>query len=335
MSALDVNPDPIPVAAAPDGPSPKPSPTTPADVAPKGRIPVAEWLPAAIVIAVLGLSYAPNLQDLVKTWNDDPDYSHGYLVIPIALAIFYRLWPGLANRSTSMVGWGVVAASLVARFYFYTKGSLWSETATLFPLIVGLGLARLGWKVFSRIWPGFAFLIFLFPLPPAINSLLSQPLQKVATVFSCFLLKATGLWVMAEGNVILVDSERLEVQAACNGLAMLMSLSATVVAAASLIPMSNLKRGVLLVSIIPVALLSNVLRISATAWCYHLWGQEVGSKYAHDAAGWLMMPTAMALVALELAIVSWLVVETPEEEAPGGLLGGGGHPFPYLAGGSR
>ena len=320
--------------AIPSGEDSEITRTPPAGPAPRRFVPVAEMVPLAVVIAAIVLSYFPNIRDLVGTWNRDPDYSHGYLVIPIALAIFYRLWPGLEYRSTSLVGWGLVVAGLAARYLFYARGNLWSENATLFPVIVGLGLARLGWPIFSRVWPGFAFLIFLFPLPTSINAVLSQPLQKVATILSCTVLKATGLWVMSEGNVILVDSERLEVQAACNGLAMLMSLSATVVAAACLIPMTHLKRAVLLVSIIPVALISNVLRISATAWCYHLWGAEVGSKYAHDAAGWLMMPTAMVLVGLELAIVSWLFIESTPEEKHRGLIQFG-QPMPNLAGGRR
>ena len=172
-----------------------------------------------------------------------------------------------------------------------------------------------------RVWPAFAYLIFLYPLPPQINTALSQPLQSLATTFACGLLKLTGLWVMPEGNVILVGNERLEVAAACNGLSMLMSLAATVAAAASLIPMSLWKRVLLLVSIIPIALLSNVLRIAATAWCYYEFGAEVGSKYAHDLAGLLMMPTAMVLVGLELVIASWLIVETEEDERSTDRLG--------------
>ena len=43
---------------------------------------------------------------------------------------------------------------------------------------------------------------------------------------ACFLLRLSGLWVMPEGNVILVGTEKLEVAAACNGLSMLMSLAA-------------------------------------------------------------------------------------------------------------
>jgi exosortase/archaeosortase family protein len=102
---------------------------------------------------------------------------------------------------------------------------------------------------------------------------------------------------------------------------MLMSLAATVAAAASLVPMTNLKRVVLLLSIMPIALASNIIRITATAWCYHAFGADVGSKYAHDLAGWLMMPLAMVLVFLELSIVSWLIIESEEAEQTSDLLG--------------
>jgi exosortase len=203
-------------------------------------------------------------------------------------------------------------AALAIRVAANERAMNWMEAAMLLPVLVGLALTSLGWRIMLRVWPAFAFLIFLYPLPPQLNSALSQPLQSLATSSACALLRLTGLWVMPEGNVILVGSEKLEVAAACNGLSMLMSLAATVVAAASLVPMSNWKRLLLLLSIIPIALGSNVLRIAATAWCYYQFGAKVGSQYAHDWAGWLMMPVAMVLVGLELLLMSWLIVESEE-----------------------
>src|SRR5262249_5369826 len=160
--------------------------------------------------------------------------------------------------------------------------------------------------------PAIVFLVFLLPLPASVNGILSQPLQRLATAGSGVLLKLTGLWVVAEGNVILVGSDPLEVAAACNGLSMLMCLAATVVAMTILVSMDSWKRIVLLISIIPVALISNILRISATAWCYHLFGASMGGHFAHDAAGWLMMPVALILVGLELGLLSWLVGKSEE-----------------------
>jgi exosortase/archaeosortase family protein len=79
-----------------------------------------------------------------------------------------------------------------------------------------------------------------------------------------------------------------------------------------LLKMETWKRVVLLASIVPIALISNILRITATAWCYHLFGAEVGGHFAHDAAGWLMMPMALVLVGLELLVMSRLIVAEEE-----------------------
>jgi exosortase len=274
------------------------------------------------VISMLGWAYDHVLRSLYAAWNQ-PEYTHGFLVLPIAGVILWKLWPGPDDEQPRLwwPGWAVVVAGLAARVYFDERGQTWLESLTLLFVIIGLALARVGWRAMIKVWPAFAFLIFLYPLPPQINSALTQPLQSLATTLSCGLLRLTGLWVMPEGNVIMVGSQRLEVAVACNGLSMLMSLAATVAATASLVPMASWKRILLLLSIIPIALASNVLRIAATAWCYYQFGADVGSKYAHDLAGWLMMPVAMLLVALELGIASWLIVESDEVERTTDRLG--------------
>jgi exosortase len=270
------------------------------------------------VLAVLGWSYAPNLRSLVATWNHDPNYSHGFLVIPIALYILWRRWiesDGDA-KSSAIKPWlpalVMLAGVLALRAYLYESGLEWSETATILPTIACLVLLAGGWSLVRIAWPALAFLIFMLPLPQSVNGILSLPLQKLATAGCCVLLKLTGLWVMSEGNVIYVGANPLEVAAACNGLSMLMCLAATVAAMTMLVPMPSWKRIVLLASIVPIALISNILRITATAWCYSLLGADKGAHFAHDAAGWLMMPMALLLVSLELALLSWMIVTVEE-----------------------
>jgi exosortase len=271
----------------------------------------------AVAIVVLGGSYFPNLRQLVATWEHDPNYSHGYLVIPVALIILWRRRADAGVAAFRPSPWGVVAlaAVLALRAYCYENGYDWSETATLLPVVACLTLAAGGWPLLRMAWPAIAFLVFLLPLPASINGILSQPLQRLATTGTGALLKLSGLWAITEGNVIVVGADPLEVAAACNGLSMLMCLSATVAALTLLVKMAPWKRVVLLASIVPIALVSNILRITATAWCYHSFGAAVGGHFAHDAAGWLMMPTALVLVGLELGLISWLIVV---EEAPSG-----------------
>ena len=117
------------------------------------------------------------------------------------------------------------------------------------------------------------------------------------------MMQASGLRVLAEGNVIHLpdappDSRNLEVALACNGLSMLMTLAATVTATIALIPLPVWKRGVVLASAIPIALLSNIIRIVATGWCYSLIEGYAAKKLAHDWVRLLMMPLRSSWLAL-------------------------------------
>jgi exosortase len=287
----------------------------------------------AVGIAVVAWAYWPNLRELVRRWSEDPDNSHGYLVIPVAVAILLRprekakeddARPEKAKAKAkkeddappepSWWGWLLVVAALVARAVFYELGKNWLETATILAVIAGLTLSLGGWRLLGRAWPAIAYLGFMLPLPPGLNNLLSLPLQRLATQASCRLLRLTGIWTIAEGNVLDVSGNRLEVATACSGLSMFMMLAATISAMVLLVPLVPWRRVVLLASIIPVALISNVLRITATGWCYYLFGPGRGAHFAHDWAGYLMMPMALVLVGLEMLLLSWFFVEVEEEE---------------------
>ena len=110
--------------------------------------------------------------------------------------------------------------------------------------------------------------------------------------------------------------ERLDVALACNGLRMLMTMAATVMATVILLPLPNWKRIALLLSIVPIALVSNMARIVATGWCYYLFDgrhcQALGARLgrlADDAAG-------IGTVGLELGVLSWLVPKESEDDKP-------------------
>jgi exosortase len=272
------------------------------------------------------VAYLPNLRALMTIWRDDPSYSHGYLVIPIAL---YILWQRISDpqpKTTQQVvlapwwGWVLLVLILLVRASAYERGIEWLENATIIPAVVALTWSFGSWPLLHRVWPAIVFLIFLLPLPPRISNDVTLPLQLLAATSSRCLLQLTGMWVVQEGNVINLATshgiERLDVALACSGLRMLMTMAATVTATVILLPLPNWKRTVLLLSIVPIALVSNMARIVVTGWCYYLWAGEAAKHWAHDWAGWLMMPLALGLVGLELGIMSWLVPKETEDDKP-------------------
>jgi exosortase len=288
-------------------------------------VPRAWWWALGAAAAVLALAYAPNLLELGRVWGNDENYQHGFLVVPIAAFILWRrlderpLEPGTGLGTSPWWGWMLLVAALIVRAVAYERNLQWVETATLLPAIVGLVWAFGGLPILQRAWPAILFLAFMLPLPTSVNGWIALPLQRIAATGSRFFLQLCGFWVVQQGNVLQLTTpfgnRSLDVALACSGLKMLMTLAATVTATIMLIPLPIWKRIVLLISAVPIALISNISRIVATGWCYYYIKGEEGQHWAHDISGWMMMPLALVLVGLELQILAWLTPEPTEEEA--------------------
>ena len=280
-----------------------------------------ELVAAGLVVVTLFVAYAPCFRELVIQWNRDPNYSYGFFVIPIAAVIFWFRSAEL-DRSRMVSHWWAflpLAALVALRFPLFEWNEQYMEMATIPLVVASLAFALGGRHLLTVAGPAIIFLFFMLPLPPSINVLLARPLQTVATFGSVAMLQLLGYPVMAEGNVIIIGATPLEVARACNGLSMLLSFVTLIVAVVILLPRPPVERMILLASAIPIAIISNIIRITATAIAYHYLGEELGEKIAHNAAGWAMMPIALLLVWLELSILSWLFIEVEEVDA-GALL---------------
>lgn len=278
------------------------------------RFRASELVAAVLVVAALALAYEPSFRGLIGQWNRDPNYSYGFFVIPIAALVFWSRRHLLDRARVQPHWWGFLplAAVVALRLPLYEWNEQYVETATIPIVTACLVLALGGWHLLRVALPSIVFLFFMLPLPPSINVLLARPLQNVATIGSVALLQLCGLPVMSEGNVIVIGSTPLEVARACNGLSMLLSFVTLIAAVVILVPRPAVERVILMLSAVPIALISNVLRIAATAFCYHYLGEKAGEKIAHDLAGWAMMPIALLLVWLEIWLLSCLVVEVED-----------------------
>jgi exosortase len=275
------------------------------------------FLAASLAVSVGGLAwaYSASFAALFDRWRRDDNYSHGFFVLPIAAAILWRRRGRLDGLALAPSRWGIagLVALLASRAWMFERNDQWLESATI-PMAAALvalalgGRGLLGWA-----WPAIAFSCFMLPLPSRLNTALAAPLQSLATLGSVTLLQATGLPVISEGNVIVVGGERLEVARACNGLSMLLSFATLVASMVALVSRPARERVALLLSIVPAALLCNILRIAATAWATHLAGHPV--EAVHDWAGLAMMPAALALLWLEVRVLSWVFVEVDPASA--------------------
>jgi exosortase/archaeosortase family protein len=83
---------------------------------------------------------------------------------------------------------------------------------------------------------------------------------------------------------------------------------ATSTAVAMLIRRSPLQRSLIVLSAVPIALLCNIIRITATGMAHETVGHEAANLIYHDLAGWLMAPLALVFLGAELLILRRLFV---------------------------
>jgi exosortase len=283
--------------------------------------------PAALLAAGAAIAWATwsTLGDMSLRWTEDPTYSHGFLVPLIALAILWtrrKAMPAAAERPSwwALAPMALGAAMQVAGAYYSVA---WLCGAALLPYAAGLALLAGGRPMLLWAAPAIGFLIFMIPLPWRIETIMRNPLQRLSTLASAFALQALGRPVFAEGNLIVVNDEiELGIVDACSGLKMLVIFfaMATAIAIMSKVgeqpeqrPRPWADRILIVLSALPIAMITNIVRITVTGILH----EAVGSKWAnlvfHDLAGLLMMPIALALLWCELKVLSALLVE---EEAP-------------------
>ena len=158
-------------------------------------------------------------------------------------------------------------------------------------------------------WPAIFFLLFMIPLPGFLANRLSGPLQHVATLSSTYLLQALGVTAISNGNVIWLSESKIGVVEACSGLRMLMMFGAVATGAVLLIETSKWEKAWLIASSIGIAIIVNIIRISAGGVVQELKGPAFADKIFHDLAGWIMMPLALVLLWFEVLLLSKLLHE--------------------------
>lgn len=271
-----------------------------------------EWRVALLaILGALGFVYYPLLAYSAKQWLK-PDYSHGFLVPVFSgyLAWRWREWAPQHVRWPNPWGLAFVAgaAGVFVAAGVSNVGKEWFQGLSLVLALCGVTLLLGGWTALKWLWPALAFLLFMFPLPYEAERLLFWPLQKIAAVSSSFVLRTIGYPTYLEGVVIHVSGQALEVDKACSGLSMMLTFLALSAGMAMLVNRPWLDRVLILVSAVPVAVVSNVIRIALTGVLYVEGGRELGDRVFHDFAGWLMMPFALLVLWLELKLLDWVLL---------------------------
>jgi exosortase len=296
------------------------------------------WRALAFSSAVI-FTYAIVLRKLGYDWWTDENYSHG-LLIPFIIA--YILWTqrerlaGTPTRPSMLWGGGAVLLALLTLWAGTAGSELFTQRTSLVLLIAGTVVYFWGFALLRLVLVPLGLLLLAIPIPAIIFNKVAFPLQLFASRCAVWSMSLFDIPVLRQGNVIELlplgarETKKLEVVEACSGIRSLMTLVTLAVVFAYFThprdPSDDQRHGglralrtygfwrssVIIISAVPIAILTNALRVSGTGVLAHYYGTEVADGFFHSFSGWVIYIVAF----LMLFGVGW-IMDRFKPESPG------------------
>ena len=255
-------------------------------------------LPLAVLLTSFVLLYWRVIVKLVHDWATDDNYSHGFLIVPIAL---YFAWERRGQlqaleRQPSFLGLFIVLASVGVLALGTLGAELFLMRVSMLGVLAGAILFVLGWPALRVLAFPIGFLILMVPLPAIVFNQIALPLQLFASRAGEFVLTMLHIPVLREGNVIVLAHTTLEVAEACSGIRSLVSLITLGVVYGYFSDPRASVRVLIVCSTIPVAILANGLRVAGTGVAAHYFGPAAAEGFFHTFSGWVVFIVAFVAV---------------------------------------
>jgi len=261
-----------------------------------------------VLVLVLGAVYHSIVYEMMLDWRKDDNYSHGFLVPFIAGYLAYMRKDDLlaAVVRPCNAGLGIVVAGLVVLFLGWLGTEYFTMRSSLVIIMAGSVLYLLGWDVFTILLAPLCYLVLMVPIPYIIYDAAAFPLKLLVTKVSVLSMKALGVVVWQEGNILMFPNITLEVADACSGLRSIMSLLALGAAYAFVLHTKTRDRVILILSTLPIAVFTNCLRVIATGILAQYYGSAAAEGFFHEFAGLFVFGAAVVMfVALGAFLKRW------------------------------
>jgi exosortase len=274
---------------------------------------------AALLLGGLVVVYWQVFVRLIDAWIVDGNYSHGWLIIPIAAYFAWERRDKLAATPIKPSWFGLVVFAF--GIFVLLAGLMGSEfflsRVSLIITLAGIVLFLFGWAHLRILTFPLAFLLLMIPLPAIVFNKIAFPLQLLASRVGESAISAANIPVLREGNVLVLANTSLEVAEACSGIRSLVSLITLGLVFGYFADPRGWVRTLIVASTIPVAIISNAARVAGTGILAHYYGPSAAEGFFHEFSGWIVFIVAFVMilaiqrVILRLAPKPRVAVPTP------------------------
>ena len=252
-----------------------------------------DWTTYLLILLFIGL-YLQVIISLVGDWWADSNYSHGFLVPLVSAYLVWKKKNKLISleRKKSYFGFLILLLGLGIYIVGTAGAEYFSARFSLVIVLFGLVYYLNGKEWAKELLFPIGFLVFMVPIPNVIYYAIAFPMQMLSSKLTQYMLHFIGLPSIRQGNIIHLPNYSLEVAEACSGLRSLVSLLALGAFFAYITfpkepntGKSDLKRGILFLSVFPIAIAANIFRILITAIGAYVVSPKLAEDFLHKLSG--------------------------------------------------
>lgn len=266
---------------------------------------VVLWV-VTIVLATASLALLSrgSLLGLIAWWQNG-EGSHGWIVPIITAVVLWQRRYRLFFVHSAPTWWGFAAIFFgLALLVVDGVGQLQRVGLPALVLVAwGSILAALGWNAFRIAVVPLAFLFFAIPPPGPLYVWLSLQLQFISSEIGAAMLHFMGISVFLDGNIIDLGVYRMQVAEACSGLRYLFPLTCFAFLCAWMYRAPLWAKGLILLSVVPITVLTNSARIAMTGVFIEHGSIELAEGFTHLFEGWVIFLIALT----NLLALMWLI----------------------------
>lgn len=277
------------------------------------RLPSIEYkklIGPGIVVALFLLLYYPTLEWMGNAWLHSDNYSHGFLLLPVAAIIVWTRRTELQIREPYPKGIWLFVAGLALHVAGFLQLDNFLSGVSLFLTLPGLVLSFRGFPALRAVAFPIFLLVFMIPLPWLDR--IGFWLQSFAARSSAWIVDLLGLEVTRTGSQIELENAAFEIDMACSGMHSLIALLALGAIFAYVLRGSFCRKSILFLLAIPVAILVNLLRLVIILLIGNAWSEEVAMDYFHDWASPVLFLMAIVVMVIVAKLLGFNLREAPD-----------------------
>lgn len=262
-----------------------------------------------LLFVLFFFAYYPVIYDLRDSVMGNELAHHSPLVLALTVYLVYRRRESLVMRSVPPALPGSPVLLMVGLLFnlLGQAGGVYYLSQLSIPLTVyGMAFFIAG-KQFARhlIFP-LLFLLLAFPIPGKVYMDVVFPLKLLVTQVSGAILQFIGYPVRIYGNILEISSLWLGVADACSGLNSLMMILTLSIYFSHLLIKRWHFRLIIVFFMLPLIMITNILRVATTAVVALHWGPEAVEGKLHSLWGIAVFAAAaLGLMAVTKVFMIW------------------------------